>query len=133
MDVKTEKFTISWDDKEKIIFVKFIGDQGDSDAKEYAAKLRKLMGLLKDKGEVVDRAIVDLTKAGKPSLGARKQYLEVTDEFTEGVEDGKIAYVGADAFNEVVAKLLHSLNTFLVKIGYFASIAEAKEWLKSPQ
>jgi hypothetical protein len=132
-DVKTEKFTISWDEKERILLVRFIGDQGESEAKEYAAKLRSIMGTLKDKGEVVDKGIVDLTKAGKPSLGARKQYMEVTDEYTEGVENGKIAYVGADVFNEVVARFIHSFNTFLVKIGYFASISEAKEWLKKPQ
>lgn len=131
MNIKTEKFAIRWDDKEKFIFIKFIGDQSNSDAKEYAAKLRELIYPLKDKGEAIDKAVVDLTEAGKPSPGAREQYMKVTDEFTEGVKDGMIAYVGADAFNEVIAGIIHSFNSFQVKIGYFDDEEKAKEWFKS--
>jgi hypothetical protein len=115
------KSKVWWDDLEKIIRVKVLGDVNINSAKELMEDIKKLAESKPGKVLILN----DMSGAGRPDSAARKYMMEAT-------QPGKIekmAYFGADLMASVVIPFI--MRTRGVKnVRFFGSEEKALKWLK---
>ncbi|OGM11035.1 hypothetical protein A2Z22_04190 [Candidatus Woesebacteria bacterium RBG_16_34_12] len=127
---KDASYDLWWDSENKILRVKMYGDHDEKLAEKFVKEAQVIMDELKAKGINVNRALYDLTQAGRPSLKARLIYAKLGKQMAVKLKDPKIAYVGADLFNVTVASFIHSLAHYKIQMKFYSSMNEAVDWLK---
>ncbi len=116
-----QKFRVWWDEDNQIIRAKFWGDQDEASALGALEEIQKILADKPDKTLL----LIDLTKAGSVSSGARKRFIEIAK--LEKIK--KEAQFGMGTVVRIV-------TSFVIKFAgvtnskYFATEEEALRWLK---
>jgi UDP-N-acetylmuramyl pentapeptide synthase len=115
------KSKVWWDDQQKIVMVKVVGNIDVNSAKELMATIKEVAEKRPGKALILN----DMSGAGRPDSAARKYMMEATQP--ERIE--KMAYFGADLMASVVVPFI--MRTRGVKnVKFFGSKEKAIKWLK---
>lgn len=111
--------------QDECIEIAFVGDQTTDELMYTIAKTREIIDELKTHGKPA-LILVDVTKAGKSSPGARQKVVSAVKE----VPYDRIAAYGANTFHKTVGNLIiHAVGKQAV-IKHFTERTEAVKWLK---
>jgi hypothetical protein len=123
---KNNSYSIKWDQKTKILMVKFVGHLSEEDALKYVKEVRKIYKSLLKK-EIINgyNALVDIREAEKIKIGVRK----IIAEKTKDLVVHKVAYINKDYLQKFLGNAISSVTAYK-KTKFFFNKKDAIEWLK---
>jgi hypothetical protein len=132
IEYKEENFSISWDEKEKIISVKAWSIHKKETAELFKDRFAKILESISDKGDI--NILVDDTENIKTDHEARRIYTSFTKDLVDKYSDinVKMAIFGANTFVSMVVNFLvvPIANKKNVIIKSFKTREESIKWFK---
>ena len=121
-----DKFILSYDDKDDILYLKLMGHIEEKDLPELMSTFNKLF-----EGKSRRYVLADMSESGSfDSKVMTKEMRESYKKFTDSMNTDKTAIVGASPTMRMVAKIALSITGKSKTTKFFKGKEEALRWLK---
>lgn len=126
LQYKGEKFSIRWDPREEMFFMKFWGDHEKSDAEDFAKNFFDIADRIPKTGAIY--LLLDVSEQGKLNHEARRVY---TYELAKRALPTYSAICGLNlVLRLAMGFILTVLKKKLKDVRSFATLEEGRKWLR---
>ncbi|MFZ2190195.1 MAG: STAS/SEC14 domain-containing protein [Candidatus Magasanikiibacteriota bacterium] len=124
-----EKIKVIWDDKDKLVYIKLVGEFDQDHAEQAVQKYREVLDEIEEKDIVLNKVLYDITEAGDATIGARRIFASFARSITQSFKNLKVAYIDGPRLAMIVSRFIHRL-TSIGEVRYFKTEEDARGWLR---